>query len=253
VRFFDTAQAYGTSEQVLGQCFRNLQIAGEVRVISKLAPALPPSEYEGAVRRSLAALGVPRLWALLLHTESLLDEWPAAIGETLRGIRRAGLVERLGVSIYSPERAQQALDSPDIEVIQVPANVFDRRLLGTGFFERAVQQGKQVFIRSVYLQGLALLAEHDAPAFAAAAVRTYGEFCRRHDLAAAAFAVAYLRQLAPAAMLVIGAERPEQAVANCRLLEQGSAPAALCAAWNRAWPDDVPALINPTLWPRTHS
>src|SRR2546422_560760 len=75
VRFFDTAPAYGSSERVLGQCFQDLHIAAEVRVISKVDPRVRADEMEQAVARSLATLGVPSLWALLLHNETLLDQW----------------------------------------------------------------------------------------------------------------------------------------------------------------------------------
>src|SRR5258705_3440888 len=56
VEFFDTAQVYGTSEVVLGRCFRDLGIADRVRVVSKLDPATPIDQIESAVRRSCANL-----------------------------------------------------------------------------------------------------------------------------------------------------------------------------------------------------
>jgi aryl-alcohol dehydrogenase-like predicted oxidoreductase len=250
VRFFDTAQVYGSSERILGQCFQDLRIGSDVHVISKVDPKVRSDKMESAVESSLARLGIPRLWALLLHNESMLDQWHEPTGLAFRNLKLHGLTERLGVSIYSPERAQQALDLPEIDVIQVPANLFDRRLKRTEFFHRAAKLGKHVFIRSVYLQGLALLDEALAPVFARPAVRTFHGFCRQHQLVPAEFAVAYVRQLAPAAVLVIGAERPAQAAENCRLLALPPASETLCAEWDRHWPEDETTLINPTLWPR---
>ena len=253
VRFFDTAQAYGNSEQVLGRCFRELHITHDVRVISKVAAKLQAADIEQTVARSLNALGVSRLWALLLHTEAMLDEWQTALGQAMRRAQQRGLTERLGVSIYSSERAQQALELPDMDAIQVPANVFDRRLKHADFFRQAADRGKTIFVRSVYLQGMALMEEIKAPAFARAAVAAYRQFCRQHNLNAADFAIAYIRHMAPAAILVIGAERPEQAADNCRLLQSSPATDELCAAWDRQWPADDATLINPSLWPRTQS
>jgi aryl-alcohol dehydrogenase-like predicted oxidoreductase len=250
VRFFDTAQAYGSSERVLGHCFRDLQITSTVRVISKVAPQRPPGELESSVRQSIDALGVPRLWSLLLHAESQLDEWSGPMGQALHSLKQQGLTERLGVSIYSPSRALQALDLPEVDVIQVPANVFDRRLQRVGFFLAAARAGKTVFVRSVYLQGLALLEEGKAPLFARTAVSAYRQFCRKESQVSGRFAMAYVRQMAPDALLVMGAERPEQAIENCQEMQMPLPPVALCAAWDRCWPEDEPLLINPSLWPK---
>lgn len=252
VRFFDTAQAYGISERVLGQCFQHLRIPTEARVISKVDPNLSADEIENAVTHSLASLGVPRLWALLLHSETMLDQWHEPIGLAFRNMKARGLTEHIGVSIYSPERAQQALDMPEIEVIQVPSSIFDRRLKRSDFFARAVSFGKHVFIRSVYLQGLVLMEELQVPEFARTAVRTFRDFCCQHQLIAAEFAVAYVRHMAPSALLVIGAERPEQAADNCRIVKQAPASDTLCAQWDSCWPEDLATLINPILWPRSN-
>ncbi len=253
VRYFDTAQAYGISEQILGRCFHDLHITNDVRVISKVAAKLQADDIEQAVARSLNALGVSRLWALLLHTEAMLDEWQTALGQALRRTKQCGLTEWLGVSIYSPEYARQALELEDVDAIQVPANIFDRRLKHADFFRQAADRGKTIFIRSVYLQGVALMDELKAPSFARAAVAAYRQFCQQHSLNAAEFAIAYIRQMAPEAILVIGAERPEQAANNCRLLQSSPATDELCAAWDRLWSDDDATLINPTFWSRAQS
>ena len=129
VRFFDTAQAYGLSQAVLGGCFRQLGIGARVKVISKLDPAIGPdstAEIRNAVESTLEALGVSSLWAFLLHRESLLETWNGPLGSCLRDLRDRGWIERLGVSAHSPEAAHRALGMPDMEVLQVPANVFDR-------------------------------------------------------------------------------------------------------------------------------
>src|ERR1700690_3141155 len=76
VRCFDTASAYGDSELVLGRAFAELGIARHVSVISKFGADLLAMDGPSAgamIEQSLERLGIPRLWALLLHAEDHLE------------------------------------------------------------------------------------------------------------------------------------------------------------------------------------
>ena len=104
---FDTAQAYGQSEQILGQVFKDLGISDEVRVITKLTPHVDHSDKEAlnkAVEISLNNLGVASLYCLMLHREDMLDLWEKGLRENLMYIVNSGRVKYIGVSVYSPEK-----------------------------------------------------------------------------------------------------------------------------------------------------
>src|SRR5262249_29895538 len=134
-----------------------------------------------SVHVSLDRLGLQQLWGLLLHREEHLDYWNGKLGEALNLARRNGLVEHIGVSVYSSQRAFQALESPGLDLLQVPANLFDRRMRKSQVFTNASAKGVAVFIRSIYLQGLALFSSQHAKTaapFAVSAVSALEEFCR---------------------------------------------------------------------------
>jgi aryl-alcohol dehydrogenase-like predicted oxidoreductase len=255
LRSFDTAQGYGASEAVLGEAFAKLGIADEVEVISKLAPEIQaddPAAVEEAVRGSLHRLTIPRLSGLMLHREAQLDSWESSIRPAFDAVREAGLIERAGVSVYSAERAIEALANPGIDMIQVAANVFDRRMQRAGVFERAGDLGKTVFIRSVYLQGLALMSPDATPAripLAAKAVAALDQFCRQHRADRRQFAIGFVRAAAPEARLVLGAETQEQVEENCALFAAPPIDPALYSNWNAIWPGDDDELIDPRNWP----
>ena len=253
IRFFDTARAYGDSEKILGHCLRGLAAPGEARIISKLDPRIPIHDLGAlctSVESSLRDLGIDRLWALLLHREDLLEQWDGPMGRGLCALKRGGLVERLGVSVYSTEGADRALEIPEIEVLQVPANVFDRRMRRRQVFERADRRGCHVFLRSVYLQGLVLMPSRElAPSmdFARPAVAAYEDFCRQEGWDRKAFALAHARSSAPRAHLVLGAETWRQCEENLGLIARTSEVDP--AAWDSRWPDDDPRLVDPRQWP----
>ncbi len=248
IRYFDTAQTYGNSEEVLGTCFRKLGLANKVKVISKLKANLSVSEIESEVCLSRDRLGLGCIWGLLLHSESLLDRWDDDFGDTFRSVKRKGMVNYLGVSVYSPVRALQALVLPELDVIQVPANVFDRRMKRANVFDTAATVGKHVFVRSVYLQGLALMDCSSVPPFAHGAVSAFQEFCQSRALSRAEFALGYAARMNAASCFVLGAETPEQATENAQLSKRPPTDKQVCDEWDRVWPIDQLPLIDPSQW-----
>jgi aryl-alcohol dehydrogenase-like predicted oxidoreductase len=255
VRYFDTAQAYGDSEVVLGRVLRNLGVANEARVVTKLSPTLQTESVEGilsSLRLSLAQLRLQRLWAVLLHREDQLDYWYGTLGEAFEIARRHGLVEHIGVSVYSPQRALEALHIPGLDVLQVPANLFDRRMRKAQVLEKASAKNVTVFIRSIYLQGLALFnsrqAQETAP-FAVSAVSALEQFCNVNGIDQKRFVFEYARHISSEAFRIVGAETKEQVVENIGLENEQPLDSALYRQWDKVWPDDVDELVNPSRWP----
>ena len=128
----DTAIAYGEAEELLG-C---IGVAG-FRLISKI-PAL--REHVGAVddwvvaqvEASLKRLQVPRLGGLMLHApDDLLGPHGAELARGMQRAREAGLAERIGLSVYCPEQLAALSGRLPLEIVQIPANVFDRRFADT--------------------------------------------------------------------------------------------------------------------------
>ena len=222
VREFDTAQDYGTSESVLGRAFSEVGIGPFAKVISKIDPGIAHDDsraMSAALDRSLQRLGIPNLYGLMLHNEKLLSQWSNGLGDTLEGFIQSGRVKKIGISVYSPKRALEALHYDAIDLIQVPTNILDRRFENAGFFELAAKENKQVYIRSVFLQGLILMDAGDLPSGMLLAKPFLNEIqsvCDYLNLSRHELAIGYLREKVPGAKLIIGAETPEQIADNLK-------------------------------------
>ncbi len=251
VRDFDTAPGYGEAESVLGRALDASGMSAGMRVFSKIGgDAADAAAIERSVRDSLSRLGISRLAGLLLHREEMLDRWDKGLGATLGKLSAAGLVERLGVSVYSPARALQALGMEGIGLVQLPANLLDDRFERAGVFALARERGVLVHVRSVFLQGLFFLS----PTAAEARVPGSGTFVRRirvladeHGVSVHRFALGYVREICPDAGVLFGAESVAQVREN---LEAWSAPLpARAVADARAAFQGIPEnIVNPTMW-----
>lgn len=161
----DTAIDYGNSENCLGQ----IGIHG-FKVITKL-PAIPENQFNvkgwvhHQINLSLQRLGEQKLYGLLLHRPAqLADESGAELADSLIGLKADGLVEKVGVSIYDPDELESAMAHMNIDLVQAPLNVFDRRLVSSGWLDRLHDAGVEVHTRSAFLQGLLLMPRQNIPA-----------------------------------------------------------------------------------------
>lgn len=254
IRCFDTAQGYGDSEWVLGSWWRDRLQPEDFRVVTKLNPRLDPRDEAAllwAVEQSLERLGAHPLWGLMLHRENWLGYWGGKLGRVLEQVQSRGWVERLGVSVYTPDRALEVIGNPAFTILQAPLNVFDRRMIRAGILDAARQKNKKVFLRSVYLQGLVLMDIADAaravPA-AGRAVTALERFCSESGVSRGRFAFGYVRHRAPEAVIVIGAESVRQVAENIVLANEQPPDPSLFDEWDRFWPDDDDAFINPSKW-----
>jgi aryl-alcohol dehydrogenase-like predicted oxidoreductase len=253
VNCFDTAQAYGNSEVVLGRALRYCGAEPDIKIVSKLSPKLQPTDSEAveqSVETSCQNLGVDQLWCLMLHKADWLNVWDEGLGQILANAKKSRTVKYLGVSVYSLDDAHRALEHPDIQVIQVPCNLWDQRMLRGGIFDLARKKDKLCFVRSIYLQGLLLLPPEKAAEKLPAAKETSQKW---HKLAAK-FAMepeqlSIRFGLSLNTPLVIGVESTQQIEENVQFYEQAPLPGDTTEQiWSEMSPllnDDI---INPMLW-----
>lgn len=161
----DTAINYGESEQRLGKIG-----VKQWRVISKLS-AIPKNcnDVAGWVQKEFAAsldrLKLSKLYGLLLHySEQLLQFQGNDIYQALVTLKNQGKVEKIGLSIYTPDELEVVWPRYQFDLIQAPFNVMDRRLVSSGWLKRLHQEGVEVHARSIFLQGLLLMEPGSKPA-----------------------------------------------------------------------------------------
>lgn len=253
LRVIDTAQGYGDSEVLIGDRLRT-RPQQRFHVVSKLAAGLDernPDTLRRAVEQSVARVGQP-LAAMLLHDPEAVARWGDGPRQAFARCRADGLIELAGVSVYNPRQFAAALAIDDLDVIQAPFNALDRRLLDDGLLGRALDSGRIVFLRSVYLQGLLLLDPAALPPgmdFAREALRGWQAACREIGLEPLEAALRFVRSAAPRCPLVVGCDRPAQVRHDARLAAKPplAQDALECLL---ALPPAAERIVNPSLWNR---
>ena len=81
----------------------------------------------------------------------------AKLSSAISSLKQEGLVHKIGVSAYGPDEVASVFQRFEVDIIQIPFNIFDRRMLTSGWFERLNNAGIEIHARSIFLQGLLLL------------------------------------------------------------------------------------------------
>jgi len=162
VSVLDTAADYGCSEQLLGQ----LEISQKFSMVTKVSSnsLLATGGAEKSIRTSLANLRRESIDVLLLHNElDLLSDNADRNYRQLINLKNSGLVNKIGVSVYSVTAAQKILSRYHIDLIQIPANHLDRRFEHSGVLKQAKKERVEIHARSLFLQGLLAVESSERP------------------------------------------------------------------------------------------
>jgi aryl-alcohol dehydrogenase-like predicted oxidoreductase len=162
----DTAALYGEAESVLGQ-----HSLGGFRIVTKTPrfarAKITPVEVDdlrATFERSLVQLRVASLHGLLAHhADDLLVPGGERLIDAMRDLQREGKVSRIGVSVYEGAQISSLLERFTPDIVQLPINVLDQRLIEDGSLERLKALGIEVHARSAFLQGLLLMAPASLP------------------------------------------------------------------------------------------
>lgn len=168
VKTIDTAVGYGQSEARLGDYgISDFDVITKLSVLPKnIEPSLLECFIKKEIENSLKRLKTKSLYGLLVHDASdLMGSCGNLLYKSLLDAKKVGLVRKIGISIYDPSELDNIFSKFDFDIVQSPLNLFDQRLISSGWLERLKTMKKEVHARSIFLQGLLLMKPKSRPAY----------------------------------------------------------------------------------------
>lgn len=167
IDLLDTAFLYGSAEDVLGKMGAG---NGRWKIVTKLPPVADRQADEAAryihksFRQSLEKLAAGHVYALLAHdADDLLSTNGESVWSAMTVLRRNGLTERIGASVYEGRQVDALLERYPLDIIQLPFSILDRRLESSGRLDRLSDAGVEIHVRSIFLQGIVLMQPSSLP------------------------------------------------------------------------------------------
>ena len=150
----DTARGYGRSEMAIGS-YLSKRPEENWYIITKLSAE--DGNLTKQYRKSTERLGrAPR--AILAHRVN--DYLDKTFCENLHALKKLHEVQKVGVSIYTSEDINKVLDVVLPDIIQLPMNILDTKLLRTGVLSVLKEKNVEIHARSVFLKGLFYFSEN---------------------------------------------------------------------------------------------
>jgi hypothetical protein len=168
ISLLDTAQLYGSSEKVLGDVnTQDFDIVTKSRGFDQEAITEKEAVFViNDLHKSLKLLKQKSLYAFLVHHgEDLLKPGGEMIFNQLQTLKKQGLVNKIGISAYIDDQLIEIIDRFDIDIIQLPMNILDSRLIENGLLNKIYSKNIEIHTRSVFLQGLLLMDSDKRPKY----------------------------------------------------------------------------------------
>ncbi len=263
VTHLDCAAAYGVAEPRLGQIVSR-DYESRVTIVTKLSPSTQISETSkdqdieahvaASVYKSCVDLKIQELPYLLLHRWKDRTSHDGRIWKILEQLQQKGVIKRLGASVQNPEEALQALADPEIQLIQLPLNLLDRRFQRSGFSREAeAREDVVIQARSVFLQGVLISPVQRWPKIpgidAVDIVDQLSALAKKLNRESISdLCIAYVRSQSWVDCLVVGMENTNQLDQNVALFQNTRLNENECIEIEEAFPNLPEELLNPALW-----
>ncbi len=246
INHFDTAYAYGVSNEILGAHLDHSLGPG---IDTKLDEQSCQSRdlIVKTTKNAMSKLGVKQLSVLYLHDEKLLMGSKAVeISIGLKEVLELGLAKKIGVSAYSEASVMACKKAlPELSVFQIPENICDRRLISSMALQNLADEGNSLMIRSIFLQGLLLMEPSTIPAqldMAKVNIRELINFASENSLSVMSLCVAYANSISWASGIVVGVASLNQ------LKEIQMSSSSLPVGWTSAISILPIEIVDPRNW-----
>ncbi|NKB67305.1 MAG: hypothetical protein GKR89_09620 [Candidatus Latescibacteria bacterium] len=260
ITYFDTAAAYGRSEELVGRAFAHL---GQKPVLATKVnlhddPANPPLEGENLAQHMAASIDRSRR-LLKVETLDLLQIHNAApqyitadLLEIMQRHVQLGHVRYWGASTYGPQAALGILRQADhFSTLQVAYNILDQSPV-PHVFKKSEETQTGLVLRSVFLKGLLThrFCDETLPPHLAPLQRTVEHLqntLSNFDLTLSEAAFRFATYCPQAHITLFGTTKIDELRDNVATYDAGPLPQEVLAAIEKIEIED-PSLLSPSSW-----
>jgi aryl-alcohol dehydrogenase-like predicted oxidoreductase len=221
INILDTALAYGNSESLIGSFAYNDIPDTYWNIVTKTPSfksdaigSKQTNELLESFRISLEKLSRNSVYGLLIHDcNNLFLPGGKGLIDTMGRLKEDGFVEKIGVSLYSGEQIDQLLDNYAVDLVQLPINILDQRLIDSGQLKRLKKYGIEIHARSAFLQGLLLMPINSIPPWfnpIRGALELFNNEAKERGMSTLQLALSFVQSIYEIDTVVVGINTLEQ-------------------------------------------
>lgn len=236
----DTAAAYGSAEDVLGEIMQAEGLSNSFRVTTKYKDDGINDLYL-STQESYRKLRVEKLHCQMFHSYQDFKNTEDFI--------KPDSVDKIGVSVYTNEELLNAIRDPKICVVQCPFNLLDNHSVRGESLQMAKERGVEVQVRSAFLQGLFFMDRDSLPVTLLdlkGPLEELDRICFENEITMSRLALGYCLSKDYIDKVIIGVDSLEQLNMNIEAIKT-PLPKFILEEIDKITVSN-PKLLNPTYW-----
>lgn len=242
----DTAEAYGSAHQVIGD-FHKLKPNLKFNIITKV-PHENLENIEDRINAYLKELNVNFLEVLMFHSFDSYVENKNCIS-ILKKLKEEGIINNIGVSVYTNEQIETLLSDDNVTVVQMPFNLLDNESIRGDLMCKMKAKGKIIHTRSAFLQGLFFKEQLDNNSVSQKLSNdliAIKNISKEENTSISNLALSYCLNQNNIDQVLIGVDSVNQLIDNLKAIDYKMSHDALLKV-NKLRVDNLD-LLNPSLW-----
>lgn len=158
INFIDTALAYEKAEKNIILSKADLS---DFNITTKIPRPYKLSNYEEIIIKKISQsqknYKIKKFYSVLLHDcKNLQKNEIKKILNVFNLLKKKNLTKNVGFSIYDQKEYKKIIKFFNPDILQVPANIFDRTFLTKKFLSEIEKKKIKLHVRSIFLQGILL-------------------------------------------------------------------------------------------------
>jgi len=228
-KYIDTAAEYNNSENILGRYLSKNHsfniITKSILIKEEIINLESIKKFKESFFLSLKNLKQKKIYSLLIHNSNdLFKKNSELLYKEIINLKKQKLIKKIGVSVYNKKEIDMILSYYDLDIMQIPCNILDQRLIQNGTIDRLCSKKIEMHARSIFLQGLLLMDIKKIPKYLQPISKKLILFHKRtkkHNITPLQGALSFVANLKKFESLIVGFNNFNEykEVVNCNFLK----------------------------------
>lgn len=155
INILDTANTYKNINKIIqNYSKKKFNIILKIK-LGKKKNSIQYNDFFKQIREFNQNLNLNRIYCLMLHDENDINNKNFKnINEIVKTLKNKKIIRFFGLSIYNPIKNIKNIKRLNMDIIECPYNIIDRRIENKNFLKEIKKRNIKIYVRSIFLQGL---------------------------------------------------------------------------------------------------
>ena len=226
IRYLDTAFDYGLIDEL-----KELNNKNKIKIITKIK--LPDknkinfiNNLEKIVKAELSKINQKSFEAVLLHN---INDFKSIYAERfikkIKMLKKKKLINKIGVSIYSPNDLKIVFLKLKPQIVQVPINILDNRIINSKWFnilkkKKIIIQARSIFLQGLLIKKISLIKKLNLDRKIIMKIVKFDNWCKINKTSRLEASLTFIKRIKGINIITVGIDSPKEILEIINILKR---------------------------------